>query len=240
MFYHAALLFDTTGFAQEACALAQRVDRGDLQLLHQRATQIAAATPAALFPLRAYGEPLRQPRPLADVVTNPASNAEIGDWLMIVLSQYVRPCPSSIGFHWQALKLALLERGWTQAECDLLMHGQPLGTLIGKAPVGIQDHIVRHHDPYWRWIRPDYSYTHGGWLGLEQCATFFRRLCARDHELRQSTHAPGGHLQEDLLASAIQGYQAACHMLSAALQAHQGLYMVILWDQPDVGDAHSG
>lgn len=238
MFYQASLFFDYLGFQYEASKLCQAIENGNLRPLQERVYEIAITTPPDKFVLRnyGYGGDLKTPESIDIVLSSPYRNAEIGQWLLVVMSTYLQPCPVSIGYNWKNLAQALETLHFPDEDIDKLSTGLPTSLLINTQASPQHLKVVAHTDPYWQWVRPLYTYQQGGWLPISEC----QRLLLALQELKLSmleieTGFP--NLPESAEVywknSVLQGYQDACTMLKASLAKDKGLYMVTLWQWHD-------
>jgi hypothetical protein len=236
MFYHASLLFDYKGFASEANQLAHAVNQNNLAPLQKKADSLAKILWRESYILQDYGDPLYIPQPIKDVQTSLHKNRFIGDWFMIVMAQYVEPQPKHIGYNWRILETILQELNWNKEEIRLLFWGLPVGTLITQRDMTDYPETLVDSDPYWMWIRPDYSYGRSGWLSLEECIRLRVNLqeigpAIRQYRARDETLTDLQKRQwEERLHS---GYNDAIDMLDVAIRASKGLYLVVLWQWED-------
>jgi hypothetical protein len=236
MFYHAALLFDYKEFAGEARPLADAVNQNNLTLLHAQANVLAETIQQGSYSLLDYGDPLHIPRPLDDVQSSPYKNSFIGDWFMIILSQYVKPHPNHIGYDWRILETVLEEFKWNREDINLLFHGLPFGTLVASGDADNYSDKLTHSDPYWMWIRPDYSYGRGGWLSTEECRRLRVALLQIRSEIEQyqvkREHLEDHH-KKQWKKRVQNAYQSALEMLGRAIGEDKGLFLVVLWQWED-------
>jgi hypothetical protein len=235
LFYHAALLFDYRGFAREAKPLSDAVNRNNLAPLHARADALARTMQPESYNLLDYGEPLNIPRTADDVQSSPYKNQFIGDWFMIILSQYVEPHPNHIGYNWRILETVLKELNWNMEEVQLLFRGLPVATLVTGDAENYPDNLA-HSDPYWAWIRPDYSYGRSGWLSIEECNRLRVMLLQIGAEIEQYevTREDLKDLHKKQWKTRVRrAYEGALGMLDRAVREDMGLFMVVLWQWED-------
>lgn len=242
MFYHATLLFDYKGFAQEAIPLAYAIEHGDLEPVYLRVKKIVNCQPSSDFFLRnyGYGGPIRSPKSIAEVQSSPYKNSEIGQWFVLIMSTYLRPCPSSIGYNWSNLASALEQAGWELADVRKLCHGLPTGLLLTSAASAEHLSVVKHDAPYWQWTRLLYTYNQGGWLSFQECERLYHLLGRKALQIPllhyKEEHELTGDQFRTWKISVAQGCADALAMLSSAIGAKSGLYMVILWQWGEDND----
>lgn len=240
MFYHAAMLFDYKGFAKEAAPLARAVEEGSLVLLHHRASEIAKHISPETFILHDYGEPLNLLQSISEIETSPYRNSKIGKLFTVVMSTYLEPCSKSLGYNWRILIETLKDLKCKDNDLEKLYYGLPVGLLI--TPEATDQHVkkVEHNDPYWRWIRLDYSYNQGGWLPLEECQrlrTALKQVSIQLSEYNYQERSQTTETQNQSWKNSLQqGYEDAMEMLSLAIESKKGLYMVVLWDWGEEDD----
>ncbi len=235
MFYHAAFLFDYVGFEKEARVLACAVEQGDLIPLHRRVSEIVTHSSPERLP--GNGNFLKLPQSISEVEASPYISSEIGRWFMVVVSTYLRPCPVSIGYNWGNLSSALEALGWKSADIERLCHGMPMGLLVTSAADSQHSDIVTHSDPYWRWIRLPHTYNQGGWLSVEGSRHLYVLLQEVEPQIAGLRYKGALKLtsaqNENWRSSVQRGCRDALMMLSAAIEANTGLYMVVLWEWDD-------
>jgi len=236
MFYHAALWFDYHEFSREASLLNRAVEKDDFLPLAQRASAIANSVESGSFFLTKYGVGPLTPDPLSveGVASSPYRNSELGRWFFLVMSSWLQPSPVSIGYAWVCLSEALRQVGWPDERLELLFHGLPTGLLVSPQASSEQVSSVTHNDPYWRWVRPLYSFDQGGWLSIEACQDLYDDLL-RSEALLSAMDPPSvvGPVQQQVAywrESLRSGYQNSVQMFQLALEHKLGLYLITLWD----------
>lgn len=236
MFYHAALWFDYHGFSHEALLLNRAVEKGDFLLLARRASEIVNSVGSESFFLTRYGLGPLTPDPLSvgDVASSLYRNSELGRWFFLVMSSWLQPSPVSIGYAWVCLSEALRQIGWPNDRVELLFHGLPTGLLVSSQASPERVSPVTHNDPYWRWVRPLYSFDQGGWLSTEACQDLYDDLLRSEGFLlaMDPPSAVGSDQQQVIYwrESLHSGYRNSLQMLQLALEQKIGLYLITLWD----------
>lgn len=229
MYYHTALLFDYTRFSQVARPLAEFVETGNFEPVIKHAEKIIARSSENKFILKkfGFGENITELNPMLEYATGNSrfQNSMIGKFFLIAMSEYLKPCPISIGSDWRNLNTLLQSIGFSSADIDILLYGQPIGTLVSESAKGCSQVLgVKHSDPYWRWIRPLYIYGQGGWINLDEIHRLRNMLITAEKKCSNILeNAPWRQ-------SGLKGLKKSIKMLTSAVNSQMGLYVFVLWD----------
>jgi len=101
-------------------------------------------------------------------------NALWGNWLLIVLSDFLHQTPS-LNYKWTKLSKILETLGWNEEDRWLLIAGHPTSLLVKPQATHLRGMALTYSDPFWFWISPPYS-TYCGWLSLEDINRLDRKL----------------------------------------------------------------
>jgi len=156
---------------------------------------------------------------------------DLGFWFLIVLAEYLQPCPSPLG-NWSVLYTALATQGWKQSDCDLLFMGLPTSKLL-KPRIGSKSPWpLKNTDPYWLWLHP--RRARSGWLPTDEIHRLYDRL--RKVKARVQVfdvrRIPGIDVDNPVVVRSYEEYLDAAYrdtlaMLSTAEEMDQGLFMSI-------------
>lgn len=160
------------------------------------------------------------------------SPRDLGYWFLIVLAEYLRPCPSPLG-NWSVLSAVLTHLGWEQRDRDLLFKGLPTWQLLKPNTMEKSVEPLTNSSPYWLWLKPDWAKS--GWLPAEEIDRLYNQLRKLENkvkafDVRKLPHIDIGNPvvvrdYEEYLQSA---YRDTLAMLSAAKELNnQGLFMSI-------------
>ncbi len=239
MFYHASLLLDYEGFRCECAPLSRLADNGDYIAIAQRATDVMRSITCESFWLDRYGFASwdwRLPS-VEEVMMSAHRNSEIGRWFLIVLSTWLTPSQSCVGYDWARLSDSLRQIGWHEKRVALLFYGYPTWSLIRSDTSNQHASTVAHADPYWKWIRPLYTHGQGGWLDTDACRSLSDDLLASEdallYALPPQTHQSGSDQPSQWRRSVRRGYLRALAVLRSAVERQLGLYQLVLGEAPD-------
>ncbi len=228
MFYHIALLFDYEKFSKEAKPLGLSIEKGNIKDLDERIFQITSNTNDEDFILKdlGFGEPIKNVKSLVSLNEIQFLNYEIGKRFLVLMSQYLFPCALNIGYSWRKLVSVLERINWSSSEINTLIYGDPIGKLVSdKAEDAHQIDKISHQDPYWRWIRPMYSYNQGGWVSYQDCVSLYDKLNKVINDELSQFQNPDEKKSE---ATLIQDTKT---ILSYAINEQKGLYVIVLWEE---------
>lgn len=228
MFYHTALLFDYENFSKEAKPLGLSIEKGNIKDFDERIFQITSTTNEEDFILKdlGFGEPIKNVKPLVNLNEIQFLNSEIGKRFLVLMSQYLFPCSLKIGYSWRKLVSVLERMNWSSSEITTLIYGDPIGKLVSdKARDALPIDKISHQDPFWRWIRPMYSYNQGGWVSYRDCVSLYDKLNKVKNEQLSQSQNPD---EEESEVTLIQNTKT---ILSYAIKEQKGLYVIVLWEE---------
>jgi hypothetical protein len=145
---------------------------------------------------------------------------DLGYWFLIVLAEYLRPCPSPMG-------------NWSIDDCDLLFIGQPTSKLLKPDANERSPWPLTDSSPYWLWLHPNAARS--GWLPVEEVHRLYKQLHILENEVgafdvRQipNINVDNPIVIRDYLGYLRSGYKDTLAMLSTAAKLEQGLFMSIV------------
>lgn len=235
---HSAFLFDYHAFQATAVPLMAALDVGDFGPLQEHVTRICQKVgPYENWILDDRGTFLESFD--SDLASLRRSDV-LGHYFLIVLSAHLRPC-TSLGYDWRKLSHTLDYLGWNDEDKQRLFAGLPIVQLL-KPEVQYQPGLViQLSHPYWYWIGPAHS-IYNGWLPVEEVVRLQRRLQADQHLLDEdirtrislppNVSAENAHISKELdpdywYARIPIVYHQAIEMMGQALEAGEGLFMVV-------------
>lgn len=245
---HRAYLLDAGGFRRNSIPILASLDAGNAQPLYEQAAAIVQQTVPGEWILRLAGDSLLDIRevnsvghpwryPIETRLRNASSipSYEIGYWLMIIFSTFLKRCPG-VGGNYSILEWVLGDMlGWSQEDKQLLFEGVSTSLLLKPDLPPASE--ARREDPYWHWMIPSHSKSRG-WLSQEQISYVYQRLLSEKGTIQTFDHSrfgdhrgvikidvPDGQL--DYLRGLKAAFGRALMMLEAAQQAETELYMTI-------------
>ncbi len=247
---HRAFLFYTSQFIEDVAPALSTLRSGSARLLYDKALKIAQNSDAKEWILRKAGAELidirvkdyvgvLRKKPIEAIVDDAGKlrTCDLGYWLLLVLSQYLKPL-GSMGEDFPILAWLLEKIGWEIPYIDLLIHGTPTSTLIDEA-LSDQPKRLAESDPYWFWVRPAHS-QQSGWLSEARAAHLLASLEASrqaiadfdparfgDHFGELLISIPGGQL--DYLKRAHLACDRALDMLHVATDQKLAIYEVVAY-----------
>jgi hypothetical protein len=112
----------------------------------------------------------------AEILIDPSSDIEIGYWLLVIMSAYLRRAePALTGPAWLQHGLSIV--GWSKEDVETLIYGETTAPLIKQDLIPPYPRPYSGKDEYWNWVRPTQS-NQAGWLSMERLAEFRLRLVA--------------------------------------------------------------
>jgi len=244
---HAAFLFDYIGFQTTVTSLTAMLDCGDSSLLREQVTRIRQGIGAYKdWILHDKGTDFRGDLGLE---RDPRyQNSLWGHWFLIVLSTFLRP-GISLGYDWSKLSCVLHAFQWEREDIFRVFAGQPTAWLLKPNAPYQRGQVVEWSDPYWYWINPRCTYC--GWLPMEDIAQLKKRLLAHrrltEEDVRTQIALPSNISEEKASISKELDpnywyeripivYQRAIEMMSQALDAGVGLFMVVSQEEGEAED----
>jgi hypothetical protein len=159
------------------------------------------------------------------------TSRDIGYWFLIILAEYLRPCPSPLS-NWSVLHPALALLGWKQTQCDLLFKGLPTSKVLKPMFEKKSPWPLKETDPYWLWLHPNQARS--GWLPIENVHNLQEHLYKleskiKTFDIRQIPSIDVGNpvVVRDYREYLQSAYRDTLAMLSAAEAFNQGLFMSI-------------
>lgn len=226
MYYHFGLIFDYAAFSREVKPISFSIENGELSFFNARISKIVFEIENTdLLTSLGFGEPPKGINPITSFKETEYFNSEVGKRLFLFLSTFLHPSPVAIGLNWRKLISILETAGWKNVDIETLIYGRPVGTLVTEqAKYAVQLDVVTHNDPYWRWIRPQYSYNQGGWVSYHECKMLYEKLNNVLKELPTSHSCVNG--QKEVMKIVFD----AKEMVRGAIDEHKGLYVIVLWE----------
>lgn len=159
---------------------------------------------------------------------------DIGHWFLIILAQYLKPCPSSLG-NWSVLKTVLTMLKWSTDDCDLLFNGLPTHQLLKPMLLQKSPKPLKNEDPYWFWVHPGRGWS--GWLPIEDVQRLYNNLkdmekpvLAFDIYQFPNIWTDNPVVVRNYKKYLRDGYYDTLSMLETANNSAQGLFMSIRLD----------
>ena len=156
---------------------------------------------------------------------------ELGHWFLIMLSEYLRPCPSPLG-NWGVLNQVLPALGWGTSDCELLFRGLPTSMLLNPEISEVSSRLLTDSDPYWLWLHP--GRARSGWLPSSNVSRLHSELSKIEDKIKSFDvrQIPGIDSDNPTVVTDYQEYLQSSYrdslaMLSTAHKASQGLFMSI-------------
>lgn len=228
MWYLANLMFDYEEFMKESKTIVVALERGDYSVLWARAQEVIVSGRYTGF-FRKYGygvlpEVLPQ---VEELKHNPYMNSELGLWFLICMTSDFEEPNEHIGFDYLGMVEIMKRLGWSERQLELLINGRPVAKLF-QQEFDLRA-VVTHSDPYWAWIRPRYSFNHGGWLSIEDCKNMLL-------EVSQTFERESGASflqQHDLYQNYWRGIRKLKNLFEQAISKCCGIYNIIYWEWED-------
>jgi hypothetical protein len=183
-----------------------------------------------IWPLYPHGSILPSEEKIKS--TTDPSMRDIGEWLMVLLAQYLKSCSSPLG-NWTVLSTVLKAIGWQQDDYKELFHGFPTYKLIKQNEIYRDYWPIKAEDPYWFWLHADRSRS--GWLPNEAVKIFYNRLIADKEKIFDfnfqefpgiSTDNPV--VIRDYPSYLLNGYKDTVSMTREAIENEAGLFMSVI------------
>ena len=159
------------------------------------------------------------------------NNKEIAHWFLIMLGEYLEPCPSPLG-NWIVLNHVLAQYGWQQQDCDLLFRGLPTSQLLKPEESVRSPWPLKNEDPYWLWLHP--GRARSGWLPLGEVTRLHSKLMpmeqrVMDFEIRRipNINVDNPIVLADYGVYLDSAFRDTVAMLSTAQEKKLGLFMSI-------------
>lgn len=159
------------------------------------------------------------------------TSQELGYWFLVVLAEYLQPCPSPSG-NWSVLNTALKRLRWRESECDLLFRGLPTSSLLKPKTIEKASWPLKNSDPYWFWLHP--GRARSGWLPAEDINRLYDGLCKAEDRIRAfdihgfpDVDTDNPVVARDYKEYLQSGYQDTRAMLLTARASNQGLFLSI-------------
>jgi hypothetical protein len=158
----------------------------------------------------------------------PASR-DLGDWFLIILAEYLQPCPSPRG-NWSVLNTALEMLGWKVSLCRLLFKGLATSKLLKPSISQKSPWPLKDSDPYWLWLHP--GRARSSWLSIAEIRELYDKLVDKEQGIREydvrripNINIDNPVVVKDYEAYLQAGYADTLAMLTTALELNQGLFM---------------
>lgn len=245
---HYAATFRYSEYQDEIRPFVEQVDRGNFEPLRQA---VIEAIPQIIkgYPLQPgwsdrNGVPISvqtwslfehgiyEPPPIQEIEDlKIPSNYELGEWFLYIAGKYTTPC-TSLYVTWGVLYKELLDAGWSAADWDLLLLGISTYKLLKPHLIAKQPKFLDRTTPYFFCVQGGRGRS--GWLPLYEIERLYRLLAATKFDVESFDVRLVPHIERynpnifgplDQFASKV--YQSAFDMLSAAIDAKQGLFMSI-------------
>lgn len=221
MFYLANYLFSHQDFSLETRGITEQIKQGNLTPLFDHAEKAYNNLSCrALFSQLGFGIiPVNFSNYINHSHTH--QNPLIGQCLSWLLLQYLTPLDFHLGYNWNQVSSYLSQIGWPKSKLNLLIHGLPLGNLLG---IKIKPKtLITDSDPYWYWIRPLYSYNQGGYIPYEKCSELLTQLKIESIvEMEEKNN--------NQVNSIKTGVKNIVSCLEKAVGSSIGLFSAIYWD----------
>jgi len=235
MWFLAELQFNEIGFQTQGMSLIEGIDSGEILTIRLKVEELIHQEKIISLLYRyGFGQVPFQLPSVEDVNYSPYRNSIIGNWLSIIMAQYLEPSQFNIGFNWRMISEILIRMGWSADDINLLINGLPIGVLFGK-PTSVKN-VIEHTDPYWYWIRPKYSYNQGGYIPRQECEkikTLLATTQSRIMEQKNLLHYFPMAQEENWLRSLKKGFDDAIHLIDDAITNNRSIYSAIYWEWDD-------
>lgn len=222
--HQSVFLFDYQRFRQDITPVLEALDRGNYGPLYEWQKRVVQSMKPEDWILHDEGTDLDSFEPEEQM-----NNSDLGYWLLVVLSTYLRQPPSPLkdwGLFGHALYLAD-NKSW------LMLDGSSTTSLIKPGSEAARPESLRVSDPYWYWVIPTQAYQ-SGWLSLEQIRSLEQRLVSNHDaimEVDQRKLVEGTTGLKDIstperITRLQTAYDDALKMLRTAIEEGVGLYWI--------------
>jgi len=229
---HHACLFEYESYRTLIQPLVTQADEQHYELLREH-TRKAIQQLRQEWPLLEHGGGGLETEDEIGAVLNPTSR-DVGYWFLVILAQYLQPCPSSLG-NWSVVKTVLALLKWSSEDCDLLFNGFPPHRLLKPNLFQKSPKPLKNEDSYWFWVHPGRGWS--GWLPVKEVQRLYGKL--RDIEkaiLAFDIHQfPGISVDNPVVVRDYKkclrdGYADTLAMLATANETKRGLFMSVRLD----------
>lgn len=216
-------------YQSEVCWLVEQVDQHNYEPLRERTCE-AIRKLQQEWPLYEHGDGRLATE--SEIRSRPIpSPRELGEWFLIVLAEYLRPCPSPLG-NWSVLDTALMDVGWNHYDRELLFKGLPTAKLLKPHIVERSPWPLTDSSPYWFWLHP--GWARSGWLPTKEIPRLYKQLldverAVNTYDVRQipDINADNPIVLRDYKVYLQSGYRDTLAMLATAEKNNKGLFMSI-------------
>jgi hypothetical protein len=173
-------------------------------------------------------------------------NALWGNWLLMVLSNFLRPT-TSFEYDWGKLSTTLHSLEWSAEDIKRATTGLPTGRLLQPKAIDYRGMVIKYEMPYWYWIRP-MRCTYCGWLPTEEIIRLQKQLQSKQHlleknlktliRLPENISMAKSHISQELDPNYWYTripviYNQAITMMEYAASNKQGLFIIIYQEYGD-------
>lgn len=166
---HTAYLSNVKLFREQVKEYLVQLGKGNYKPLYQKYREVFRSVAPEDWILQDQGTSLE------DIAIENFDNFNLGYFLMVYLSTFMKKLPS-LGQDYRFLYGALRKSGWDEDHIWLLLRGLPIASILKPGEINL-DFSVHENDPYWKLMFPSQSWQRG-WLPINHIVQLKQDLLA--------------------------------------------------------------